>query len=99
IWLVDLARFLPPSAHIDGFDIDLSQCPPKEWLPSDVSVHNIDCVKPLPGYLLGQYDIVHVQLFHIAVRNNDPKPVVQNLTSLLSNSPLLSLIALIFLPL
>jgi hypothetical protein len=62
-------------------------------------VHNIDCVKPLPGHLLGQYDIVHVQLFHIAVHNNDPKPIVQNLTSLLSNSLFLSLIALIFLPL
>lgn len=83
IWLVDLARYLPASARIDGFDIDLSQCPPKEWLPSNVAVHNVDCVKPLPEHLIGQYDIVHVQLFHLAVHNNDPKPIVQNLISLL----------------
>ncbi|KAI1377900.1 S-adenosyl-L-methionine-dependent methyltransferase [Hypoxylon crocopeplum] len=83
IWLVDLARYLPPSAHIDGFDIDLTQCPPKDWLPSNVSVHQVDCLAPLPEHLLEQYDIVHIQLFHIAVHNNDPAPIIQNLLKLL----------------
>lgn len=83
IWLVDLARFLPPSAHIDGFDIDLTQCPPKQWLPRNVSVHNVDCLAPLPEHFLGKYDIVHIQLFHLAVHNNDPAPIIQNLLQLL----------------
>ncbi|KAK0672538.1 S-adenosyl-L-methionine-dependent methyltransferase [Cercophora samala] len=83
IWLVDLARYLPASARIDGFDIDLTQCPPQEWLPSNVSVHNLDCLAPLPDHLLGKYDIVHVQLFHLAVHNNDPAPIIQNLVKLL----------------
>ncbi|KAI0892638.1 S-adenosyl-L-methionine-dependent methyltransferase [Annulohypoxylon nitens] len=83
IWLVDLARYLPPSAHIDGFDIDLSQCSPREWLPPNVSVHKVDCVAPLPEHLLEQYDIVHIQLFHLAVHNNDPAPIIQNLVKLL----------------
>ncbi|KAK4200389.1 S-adenosyl-L-methionine-dependent methyltransferase [Triangularia verruculosa] len=83
IWLVDLARSLPTSARIDGFDIDLTQCPPKEWLPRNVSVYNVDCLAPLPEYLLGSYDIVHIQLFHLAVHNNDPAPIIQNLVKLL----------------
>ncbi|KAI0014478.1 S-adenosyl-L-methionine-dependent methyltransferase [Xylariaceae sp. FL0662B] len=83
IWLVDLARYLPPSAHIDGFDVDLTQCPPKEWLPSNVSLHKLDCLAPLPEHLLEQYDIVHIQLFHLAVHNNDPAPIILNLIRLL----------------
>lgn len=88
IWLVDLANYLPPSAHIDGFDIDVTQCPPKEWLPSNVSVHTVDCLAPLPQHLLEKYDIVHVQLFHLAVHNNDPGPIIQNLLGLLSEAGL-----------
>lgn len=88
IWLTDLARFLPPSAHIDGFDIDLTQCPPKDWLPNNVSVHEVDCLAPLPEHLIGKYDIVHIQLFHLAVHNNNPTPIIQNLLKLLSkNTP------------
>ncbi|KAI1386117.1 S-adenosyl-L-methionine-dependent methyltransferase [Hypoxylon trugodes] len=83
IWLVDLARHLPPSAQIDGFDVDLSQCPPKEWLPSNVSVHRVDCLALFPENLLEQYDIVHIQLFHLAVHNNDPVPIIRNLIKLL----------------
>ncbi|KAK4651758.1 hypothetical protein QC762_0095990 [Podospora pseudocomata] len=83
IWLVDLARYLPASARIDGFDIDLTQCPPKEWLPPNVSVHNLDCLAPLPDRLVGRYDIVHIQLFHLAVHSNDPAPIIKNLVKLL----------------
>lgn len=88
IWLVDLARNLPPSAHIDGFDINLSQCPPKEWLPTNISVHLRDCTAPFPDELNGTYDIVHIQLFHLGVQNNDPEPIVRNLIRLLSTKRL-----------
>ncbi|OAK99154.1 hypothetical protein IQ06DRAFT_294576 [Phaeosphaeriaceae sp. SRC1lsM3a] len=83
IWLVDLARNLPASARIEGFDIDLTQCPPKEWLPENVSVHELDCLQPLPAHLLASYDIVHIQLFHLAIHNNDPGPYIKNLIQLL----------------
>ncbi|TRX93371.1 hypothetical protein FHL15_005646 [Xylaria flabelliformis] len=83
IWLVDLAHCLPDCAKIEGFDINLTQCPPAEWLPSNVSVHQVDCLGPLPEHLIGQYDIVHIQLFHLAVHNNDPAPIIENLIKLL----------------
>lgn len=53
-------------------------------MPSNVAVHKVDCCKPFSEDLIGKYDIVHVQLFHIAVHNNDPLPIVKNLISLLS---------------
>lgn len=93
LWLVDLARVLPESAHIDGFDIDLSQCPPKEWLPKNVAVHRLDCLEPLPDHLLGKYDIVHIQLFHLVVHNNDPGPIIRNLLGFLSESAALQKIS------
>ncbi|KAH8901368.1 S-adenosyl-L-methionine-dependent methyltransferase [Thozetella sp. PMI_491] len=83
IWLVDLARCLPKSARIDGFDINLTQCSPKEWLPANVEVHQLDCLKPFPENLLGQYDVVRIQRFHVAVHNNDPRPIIRNFISLL----------------
>ncbi|KAI4195383.1 MAG: hypothetical protein LQ346_003459 [Caloplaca aetnensis] len=83
IWLVDLARHLPASAHIDGFDIDISQCPPKDWLPANVSVHRLDCIAPIPAEFVEQYDMLHIQLFQLGIQDRDPEPVVQNLLRML----------------
>ena len=44
--------------------------------------------------MVGQYDVVHVQLFACIVKDNDPTPLVSNLTRLLSTylkAPALSL--------
>jgi hypothetical protein len=76
IWLLDLARHLPSSACIDGLDIHLTQCPPEEWLPENISVYVLNCLKPLPNHLLGTYDVVHIQLFHLAVHNNDSRLIM-----------------------
>lgn len=69
---------------MDGFDINISQCPPTEWLPPNVSVYELDCVSPIPPHLIGQYDVVHVQLFHLGVRDRDPEVIAQNWINLLS---------------
>ncbi|KAI0206835.1 hypothetical protein F4808DRAFT_447505 [Astrocystis sublimbata] len=80
IWLVDLTRYLHGCAKIEGFDIDLRQCPPTEWLTSNVLVHRLDCLGPMPEHMIEQYDVVHIQLpFQVAVHNNDPGPIIQNL--------------------
>lgn len=85
IWLIDLARYLPPSAIIEGFDIIVSQCPPKDWLPANVSIHQLDCLAPLPANLIEQYDIVHIQLFQLGIQNREPGPIIQNLIRMLSS--------------
>lgn len=54
-WLVDLAKDLPYSA-LHGFDVNISQTPPKEWLPSNVSFGTLDIFKPIPESLIGKYE-------------------------------------------
>lgn len=85
IWLIDLARYLPSTAQIDGFDINVSQCPPHEWLPANVSIHELDCLAPLPENLVEQYDIVHIQLFQLGIQDREPEPIIQNLIRMLSS--------------
>ena len=55
IWLLDLSESLPTSAQLDGFDVDLSQAPPTEWLPQNVSLRKLDILQELPEDLVGQF--------------------------------------------
>ena len=68
----------------DGYDISAEQFPVSGWLPKNVTLDCIDILKPIPGHLRGQYDIVHVGLVVLVVENDNPKPVLENLRSLLS---------------
>ena len=45
-----------------------------------------DVFQSFPDSMIGQYDIVHIQLFACIVKQNDPVPVMKNLISLLSKS-------------
>lgn len=75
-----------PAAQIDGFDISFAQCPPAEWLPEGVRLRELDLYEPLPAELEGIYDVVHLRLFFVVIRNNDPAPVLKNLLRMLSKS-------------
>lgn len=55
IWLLDLAETLPATAQFHGFDIDLAQTPPKEWLPDNVSMKQLDIFGPIPDDLVGRF--------------------------------------------
>ncbi|KAJ6093571.1 S-adenosyl-L-methionine-dependent methyltransferase [Penicillium sp. IBT 16267x] len=83
IWMMDVKREYP-AAQIDGFDISLAQCPPPEWLPDGVRLRELDLYEPLPVELVGIYDVVHLRLFFVVIRNDDPDPVLQNLLRMLS---------------
>ena len=81
---MDLARELP-SATLDGFDIDISQSPPPQWLPASVQVHTLDAFSDtLPTELVGKYDVVHIAIFATIVKNNDPGSILRNLHKMLS---------------
>ncbi|KAL9122401.1 MAG: hypothetical protein Q9187_001038 [Circinaria calcarea] len=84
IWLIELARNLPPSAQLDGLDINFGQCPPKEWLPSNISWVTHDVLSEPPSELLEKYDIIHVQLFITILRDGNPVPMLRNLMKMLS---------------
>ena len=84
-WLIDVNRLLP-SAHLDGFDISKDQYPNNAWLPAQISLQELDIMKPIPFSLQNQYDIVHVQLFLCVVQRDGPEHVLKQLYKLLSMS-------------
>ncbi|CAD6591305.1 MAG: hypothetical protein ASARMPRED_005303 [Alectoria sarmentosa] len=83
IWLIEVARTLPASTQLDGYDISPAQYPPKEWLPKNVNLNVLDMLDPVPEELIGKYDVVHVGLIVMVVRNENPTPVLNNLMALL----------------
>ena len=61
----------------------MDQYPPKEWLPCNVSLQNLDICEGIPEELLGKYDVVHVRHFLLVVKD-DPLILLKNLVALLS---------------
>lgn len=86
VWLLDVANKLP-SAQCHGFDIDTSHAPGPKWLPPNMSVERFDAfADEIPSELIEVYDVVHVGIFVLVVRNNDPGKMVRNLFRMLSTS-------------
>ena len=82
IWAIDIARDFP-TAQIDGFDISLQQCPPSAWLPTNITVREWDIFSNLDSELEGTYDVVHIRLLLLVVRDNDPRPLLRNAMKML----------------
>ncbi|RDL41293.1 S-adenosyl-L-methionine-dependent methyltransferase [Venustampulla echinocandica] len=83
IWLIELARTLPPTVQLDGLDISFGQCPPKEWLPQNIAWVTHDAFSEPPEELLEKYDVIHVQLFITLIRDGNPVPMLKNLIKML----------------
>lgn len=84
IWLHDLARSLLRSVEFHGFDISLDQVGHRSWLPANINMHTWDIFADPPPQFVGYFDIVHVRLITVVIRENDPRPVLANLRKLLS---------------
>lgn len=82
IWPLDVASEYPDSA-VDGYDISLQQCPPKNFLPRVRTLGEWDIFEDPPEEMCGRYDIVHIRLVIFVVRNNDPRSIIRNLMKLL----------------
>lgn len=87
---MDLAEGLPSTVQLDGFDISLAQAPSVKWLPSNVTLRQWDMFTEPPAELVGQYDIVHIRLVTLVVKDNNPLPIIQNMRKLLSTGSLCS---------
>lgn len=84
IWLTELSRILPPSAQLQGYDLDISQSPPQEWLPSNIAHSTWDAFSEVPDDMVEQYDVVHIAIFMLLISKNDPVPLLKNLMKMLS---------------
>lgn len=81
-WLLEVARERP-DAQCDGFDINLEQAPPTVWLPANISLRTWNMYEPPPPELIGAYDMVHIRLLTVVVRNKDTLPIIKNMALLL----------------
>lgn len=47
-------------------------------------MRHLDALGEIPEHLVGVYDIVHLRLFQVVVKDNDPGPLLRNMLRLLS---------------
>ncbi|KAJ5087659.1 hypothetical protein N7456_011275 [Penicillium angulare] len=81
LWMIDVARQLP-HAQLDGLDIDLTQAPQPEWLPSNITLSHWDLFNDIPAGMEAKYDVVHVRLLVLVLSGLDPMPVIRRLLQL-----------------
>jgi len=86
IWPLDLYSQLNLSTETElvGFDTDITQVNPKEWLPKNLSLREWSVFAEVPEDLTRTFDIVNVRLIVFAIEQ-DPAPVLRNLMRLLSD--------------
>lgn len=83
MWLGKLAKTLPASAELVGFDLDTSKFPRPGALPPNIRLGSANAYEPFPEELRGRFDVVHLRLFVLATRKDRVVALVQNLASLL----------------
>lgn len=84
LWLVEVGRQLGPNSDLHAIDINLQQAPPKQWLPKNIALHRWNFYDEVPPELEEKFDLVHVRLVSVVVKDNDPVPILKNLCKLLS---------------
>ena len=94
-WLLELAREVPTSWKLEGFDISALQYPATEYLPSNVSLGTLDAFGTIPENLVGRFDVVHIRAFTVVVKGGNPGTLLDNVTALLS-TPLFLLLSCTF---
>ncbi|KUI72921.1 hypothetical protein VM1G_08237 [Cytospora mali] len=83
IWLSDLSRQLPPTTQLHGLDISLEQLPPRNLAPPNVNYHQWDFFTPPPAELRGTFDVVHMRLVAVVVKDMQPARILANVAQLL----------------
>jgi SAM-dependent methyltransferase len=82
LWLLDAARLLP-GAQFSGFDIDLSQAPHPDLLPSSITLKEWNLFENIHPHWEGQFDLVHVRLLVLVLSGETRKSFVECLLKLL----------------
>ncbi|MCJ1313574.1 hypothetical protein MMC25_007253 [Agyrium rufum] len=82
-WTLDVAREVPPSWKLHGFDISSSQYPATQYVPKNVSLGILDAFDEIPADLVAKFDVVHIRAFAAVVKGGDPGPLAKNLVKML----------------
>ena len=84
LWLIELARQVPDSCQLEGFDISSDQLSASNLLPRNLSLHKNNCFDEVPPELVGKFDVVHVRALAVVVQKGDPNPLLRSLRRMLS---------------
>ena len=82
-WLIDIAKTLPSTCQLRGFDISSSAFPTRQKLPANVSFTTHDMSLPFPAAELGSYDLVAARFVSSAAARAEWQHLVKNLMTLL----------------
>ncbi|ROW00293.1 hypothetical protein VMCG_07250 [Cytospora schulzeri] len=84
IWLSDLSRQLPLTTQFHGLDISLEQLPPRNLTPPNITHHQWDVFTPPPAELRGTFDVVHMRLVAVVIKDvKHPARILANVAQLL----------------
>lgn len=83
IWLYDVAKSLPPTCQLTGFDVKSSSFPQPQTWPSNVSFKTQDMLHPFPASEIETYDIVAVRFISSATTRAEWARAIENLLTLL----------------
>ncbi|KAJ5916855.1 hypothetical protein N7504_000870 [Penicillium tannophilum] len=83
IWLTDLAHQLPSHVRLDALDISFESAPPKAWLPQNMTLRQWDIFTEVPEDLVGVYDIIHISLLALVLKDGDVAGVLGSILKLL----------------
>ena len=67
-----------------GLDLSLDQLPPKPQRALNMSFRLWNFFEAPPLDLKGTFDIVHIRLIAVVIKDNDPSKILQNVKQLLS---------------
>lgn len=84
LWLLDATRLLP-DAELHGFDLDLSQAPHPNRLPSTITLEKWNIFENISPAWEGRFDIVHVRLLVLVLSGETRQPFVGRLLKLLKS--------------
>ncbi|UZP43379.1 hypothetical protein NXS19_011195 [Fusarium pseudograminearum] len=83
IWLLDVAKSLPSTCQLTGFDISSSAFPPLQTWPQNVLFKTQDMFLPFPAPEVGTYDVVAIRFVSSATPRAEWSRAIENLITLL----------------
>ncbi|KAJ5484096.1 hypothetical protein N7539_005892 [Penicillium diatomitis] len=83
VWIFDLARKLPSTIRLYGFDISDAQFPIRKLWPKNVTLDTLDSLTEPPASLAGQFDVVHLRMWASNLRGKNTILLINHVKSLL----------------
>jgi hypothetical protein len=78
-----MVKDFPSTCQFDGFDYSPAAFPPKDQLPSNVTLNVADAKQPFAEEFRGKYDVVCIRFINAAMKPEDWVVVARNAAQML----------------